>query len=67
LDIFLDHSPSDLVPEGASDVFQLRELRASGQTVGVDLPTEFPSHLVQTGLKLHPNGNGILAHVLSPH
>ena len=66
-DMRLDDLPGDLVPEGTGEGLQLRELGITGQTVGIDLASDLPSHLPQPGSKLIPNGVGILTHLRSPH
>jgi hypothetical protein len=66
LDVGLDQLPSDLVAERAGERLKLREGGASGQAVGVDLPSELLSDLGQLRLELIPNGGGVLAHVRGP-
>jgi hypothetical protein len=57
---------SHLVTECSGDGFQLRELGAWREPLGVELPRKFPSDLVQAGLKFPTNFGGIPAHVRDP-
>jgi hypothetical protein len=66
LNVDFDQLASHLVTKCPGDGFQLGELGASRETLGIEFPRKFPSDLAQARVKFSTNYGGILAHVRNP-
>jgi hypothetical protein len=64
-DLGLDQLASDLIPDGAGDVFEFGESGALGEPIGIEFAAEFPGELTQTSVKLPADCSDVLAHLAS--
>jgi hypothetical protein len=66
LELLLNQTSGDLIAQRPGDLFEFGELGAPGQSLGIDLLTEFAGDMIQVLLNRLREAPRVVAHVRSP-